>query len=69
MVREKSYEKLPNQVERVSKTKQALKHNLWFQEQVAIALIEADSSNATWVNSEDVRARMEVRAEMRKLNN
>ncbi|MBL1456494.1 MAG: hypothetical protein COA34_001315 [Methylophaga sp.] len=57
------------QVERVSKTKQAHKYDLWFRDQVAIALIDANSSNATWVNSEDLRARMKERAEIRKLNN
>lgn len=68
MTKRKLNEKQLKHVVKVEHTKQALKHNLWFQEQVAIALIEADSSNAAWVNSEDVRARMEVRAEMRKLN-
>lgn len=69
MTKRKVNEKLPQHVVRVGHIKQTLKHNLWFQKQVAIALIDADSSNATWVNSEDVRARMKIRAEIRKLNN
>jgi hypothetical protein len=44
MVRKNNNEKLPNHAERVSKINQALKHDLLFREQVAIALIQADSS-------------------------
>lgn len=68
MVSKYTHEKLPNHAERVSQTKQILKHDLWFREQVAIALLQAKSSSATWIESETVRANMKKRAEIRKFN-
>ena len=43
-------------------THEAAKHDLWFREQVDIALKEADSPNATWIEAEDVRTRIRKRA-------
>lgn len=44
------------------------KHEIWFHEQVNIALLEADSTQAIWLKAEDVRSRMKVRAKSWKIS-
>lgn len=41
---------------------QLVEHDLWFCEQASIALKEADSEQATWLEPQDIRKRMENRA-------
>lgn len=54
--------KQPDGPEATRQTHEARRHNLWFREQVNTALNEANSENATWVEPEDVIARIKYRA-------
>ena len=61
----KQTRKRPDRAEAMRQTHEAAKHDLWFREQVEIALNEANSDTATWIDPKDVRARMQHRAKIR----
>lgn len=61
----KTTRKRSDRTKSMRQTHEAARHDLWFREQVIIALIEADSTHARWIDAEDVRTRMEQRAKSR----
>lgn len=62
----KKFSKHPTRAKSILTSHDSDKHEIWFREQVQIALLEADSAEAMWLKAEDVRARMKLRAKSRK---
>jgi len=59
--------KRPDRVEAIRKNQEAIEHDKWFREQVALALVEADDPATEWISNDDVAASWTLkRAELQK---